>query len=63
MTDPDYKIEECFDEVNVEVYFRVIRCGSSPYLFPPKFKCLTTATKYVRMLRKYSQRIYHYVEE
>jgi hypothetical protein len=62
MTEPDYKIEECFDETNVEVYFKVIGCGVSPRLFPPNFKCLTDATKYVRMLRKYSQRIFHYVE-
>jgi len=66
MTEPDYKIEECFDESTKEVYFQVIGMNGGflgPRLFPPRFTCLENAKDYVRMLRKYSQRIFHYVED
>lgn len=61
MTEPDYTIEERFDDTTIEVYYKVFSKGG--YLFSPRFGTLEEARNYVRMLRKYSQRIFHYVED
>lgn len=60
MTEHDYSIEEFFDETRIEVYYKVF---SKEYLYPPRFGTLEAAKNYVRMLRKYSKRIFHYVED
>lgn len=66
MTEPDYKIEECLDRDTVEVYYRVYRMRRqySPDLATEKiFDTLDEAKKCVRLLRKYKERIFHYLEE
>lgn len=61
--EPDYQIEEIFDPENVRVYFRVISMRPTPKLIGPKFYTLDSAKYYVRMCRKYKNRIFHYVED
>ena len=62
MTDPDYKIEELFDPENMRVYFVVISMIPTPSIISPQFDTLEEAKECVRMLRKYKNRIFHYVE-
>lgn len=62
MTDPDYKIEEVFDPENMRVYFVVISMIPTPSIISPQFDTLEEAKECVRMLRKYKNRIFHYVE-
>ena len=63
MTEPDYKIEECFEIENMRVYFSVYTLGANPRLIRRQFETLEEAKDCVRMCRKYSKRIFHYVEE
>ena len=63
MTDPDYKIEEVFEPENMRVYFVVYVLGVNPYLIHREFDTLEEAKDCVRMLRKYKERIFHYVED
>lgn len=61
MTEHDYRIEERFNEITIEVYFLVF--SKEGNLYPPRFRTLEEAKNYVRILRKYSKRIFHYVED
>lgn len=63
MTNPDYKIEEIFEPETMRVYFCVYCLGASPRLINRQFNTLEEAKECVRMLRKYKNRIYHYVED
>ena len=63
MTDPDYKIEECFEPRNMEVYFLVYSLKPTPNLIGPQFDTLDAAKYCVRMCRKHKNRIFHYVED
>lgn len=62
MTEPDYKIEEVFDCKSMRVYFVVISMILTPSIISPQFDTLEEAKECVRMLRKYKNRIFHYVE-
>lgn len=62
MTEPDYKIEECFEPRNMKVYFLVISMKPSPSLIGPQFDTLEEAKECVKMCRKYKDRVFHYVE-
>lgn len=67
MTEPDYKIEELFDPGKMERYFVIYGMSPTPYPVTDRenkiieFKCLSTATDCVRMLRKFKNRVFHYV--
>lgn len=64
MTDPDFKIEEILDTDTMEVRFVIYRMGSNPdFATKKRFNCLTNAVEAVRKLRKYKERIFHYVED
>ena len=63
MTEPDYKIEELFDPENMRVYFMVFSMRPTPNLIGPQFDTLDAAKHCVRMMRKYKNRIFHYVED
>lgn len=62
----DYRIVECFDFDETERYFVIQKycLAQQEYvLFSPKrFRELIYAQMSVRMLRKYKEPIYHYVE-
>jgi hypothetical protein len=70
MNNPDYKIEECFDIRNMRAYF-VVYGGlrGTPYLITDRegkiieYNTLEQAKDGVRMLRKYKNRVFHYVED
>jgi hypothetical protein len=63
MIEPDYKIEEWYDGETLKVYFRIWRMKPSPNVVTRKrFDTLEEATEVVRMLRKYKERVFHYVE-
>ena len=62
MSEPDYKIEECFELRNMKVYFLVISMKPSPSLIGPQFDTLEEAKECVKMCRKYRDRVFHYVE-
>ena len=59
----DYKIEEIFEAENMRVYFVVYSLGTNPSLIRRQFDTLGEAKNCVRMLRKYSTRVFHYVED
>lgn len=69
MTDPDYKIEECFDPGKMERYFVIYGMSSTPYFITDRehktieYDTLEEAKECVRMLRKYKNRVFHYVED
>ena len=62
----DYRIAECFDFDEFERYYVIQQYSVAQQeyvLFSPKrFPDLITAQAAIRMLRKYKQPIYHYVE-
>jgi hypothetical protein len=59
----DYRIEEIFEPENMRVYFVVHSLGANPYLIPRQFDTLEEAVDCVIMCRKYSNRVFHYVED
>ena len=65
MTKPDYKIQELFDFDKMKVYYKVLQLSppTGEYFFIKRFDDLMTAKVCVRMMRKYKQPIYHYVED
>lgn len=66
MTNPDYKIEECFDLDEMKVVFILLkqnRMNVNDYILIRKFDTLGEARICVRMLRKYEKRVFHYVED
>jgi hypothetical protein len=64
MTDPDYKIEELYDKKELKVYFVIYGMKPIPSLATERrFDTLEEAKEVVRMLRKYKERIFHYVED
>jgi hypothetical protein len=62
----DYRIVECFDFDEMEVYFRIqmYNVAQNEYVLysPKRFPELMQARAAINMLRKYKQPIYHYVE-
>lgn len=66
MTEPDYKIEELFNtrilKVQFVIYARTIY-DSWTFAVDNRFDTLEEAKEVVRMLRKYKERVFHYVEE
>lgn len=62
MTDPDYKIEELYDVEELKVYF-VVYSMKPIFAVKRRFDTLGEARQVVRMLRKYKERIFHYVED
>ena len=63
MIEQDYRIEELFEPEHMRVYFSVYTLGANPQLIRRQFETLEEAKDCVRMCRKYSKRIFHYVEE
>lgn len=66
MTNPDYKIEEYFDLDGMKVVFTLLkqnRMNVNDYILIRKFDTLVEARTCVRMLRKYENRVFHYVED
>jgi len=64
MTNPDYKIEECFNVDEMKVDFIVLaRNFVNDYILVRTFDTLIEAKGCVRMLRKYKNRVFHYVED
>ena len=65
MTNPDYKIQELFDFDEMKVYYKVLQLSppTGEYFVIKRFDNLMTAKVCVRMMRKYKQPIYHYVED
>ena len=47
MTEPDYKIEECFEPENMKVYFLVYSLKPTPNLIGPQFDTLEEAKECV----------------
>ena len=43
MTEPDYRIEECFEPENMRVYFSVYTLGANPQLIRRQFETLEEA--------------------
>ena len=64
MTNPDYKIQELFDFDEMKVYYNVLKLSSiGDYFLMKRCDELMEAKICVRMMRKYKQPIYHYVED
>jgi hypothetical protein len=63
MTEPDYKIEELYDVEELKVYFVVYSMKPLVFEVKRRFDTLGEARQVVRMLRKYKERIFHYVED
>ena len=64
MTNPDYKIEELYDTEELKVYYSIYSMNPNPYLATSKrFDTLDEAKEVVKMMRKYKERIFHYVED
>ena len=64
MTNPDYKIQELFDVDEMKTYYKVLKLSlTGEYFFIKRFDELMAARVCVRMMRKYSKPIYHYVED
>ena len=65
MTNPDYKIQELFDFGEMKVYYKVLQLSppTGDYCFIKRFDELMAARVCVRMMRKYKQPIYQYVED
>jgi hypothetical protein len=62
--DPDYKIEELYDAEELKVCFKIYRMKLNPDLATSRrFDTLEEAEEVVRMMRKYKERIFHYVDE
>ena len=58
----DFKIEELLDVDTMKVYFRILSLGSNPgFATPIKFETLEAAEWAVKELRKYKERIFHFV--
>jgi predicted nucleotidyltransferase component of viral defense system len=66
MTEPDYKIEELFNtrilKVQFVIYARTIYDSWSAAV-DTRYDTLEEAKEVVSMLRKYKDRVFHYVEE
>ena len=66
MTNPDYRIEERFDFDEMTHYFVIQKysVAQNEYVLhtPKRFGQLMQAKEAIRMLRRYKQPIYHYVE-
>lgn len=62
----DYRIEECFDFDEMTTYYRIQRYSvvQAEYVLqsPKRIPHLLQAQEAIKMLRKYKQPIYHYVE-
>jgi len=63
MTEPDYKIEECFELKYMKVYFLVYSLIPTPSPIGPRFDTLEEAKECVRLCRKHKNRVFHYVED
>ena len=64
LKEPDYKIEEYLDRDVMKVKFVIIGLGVSPgYATPVIYNTLESAKEAVRALRKYKNRVFHYVDE
>jgi hypothetical protein len=64
MTKPDYKIQELFDSGEMKVYYKVLELSpTGEYFYIRRFDEFMAAKVCVRMMRKYKQPIYHYVED
>lgn len=62
--EPDYKIEEYLDREVMKVKFSIIRLGAWPgFATPVRYNTLEGAKEAVRALRKYKNRVFHYVDE
>ena len=62
--EPDYKIEEYLDFYLMKVKFAIIGLGAwSGFVTPVRYNTLEGAKKAVRALRKYKNRVFHYVDE
>lgn len=68
MTEPDYKIEELFDPGKMQAYFQIYDMRSIPCIVTDReykiiqVDTLEEAKECVRMLRKYKNRVFHYVD-
>ena len=64
MTEPDHKIEELFDFDKMQPYYLVLKLSvTKEYMLIKRFDDLDVAKHCVRMMRKYKNRIFHYVED
>jgi len=67
MTNPDYRIQECFDLDFMARYYVIhkynLPLGEYRLHSPKRFPTLLEAQTAVRMLRRYKETIYHYVED
>ena len=62
--EPDYKIEEYLDREVMKVKFAIIGQGDRPgFATPVRYNTLEGAKAAVRALRKYENRVFHYVNE
>ncbi len=66
MTNPDYRIEEYFDFDEMTTYYLIQKycLAQREYVLhsTKRFGQLMQAKEAIRMLRRYKQPIYHYVE-
>ena len=62
----DYRISECFDFDEMSTYYTIQKyCfAQNEYVLysPKRFGLLSQAKEAIRMLRRYKEPIYHYVE-
>jgi hypothetical protein len=65
MTEPDYKIEELFNTRILKVQFVIYARTYDSWTFAvdTRYDTLEEAKEVVRILRKYKDRVFHYVEE
>ena len=66
MTEPDYKIQELLDTETLLPYYKILKRyvnGEYVAVNSKRYMWLSDAERDVRVLRKYKQPIYHYVED
>jgi len=66
MTEPGYKIQELLDTETLLPYYKILKRyvnGEYVAVNSKRYMWLFDAEKDVRVLRKYKQPIYHYVED
>jgi hypothetical protein len=66
MTNPDYRIEEYFDFDEMTTYYLIQKycLAQREYVLhsPKRISNIMQAKEAIRMLRRYKQPIYHYVD-
>lgn len=59
----DYRIEESLNRDNLTVYFQIIDVKFNKFATTQRFYTLEAAKEAVKLLRKYEERVFHYVDD